>query len=131
MTYIAAIQPEFDALGMYSEKEKISIVQNGLNDRLRDVAMAHSWNTVQDMDLHLRTVEVVDELRKETESKTMKKPFFPRRVVNVVGTDETNESNENECSNESDGPRECEDDEEVLQCDCQAINRITHLRLKK
>lgn len=84
MVYIAAIQREFDELGMYSEEEKISIIQNGLNDRLRNVALSHDWNTVQAMDLHLRTIEVADELRKETESQATKRPFFFRRAVNAV-----------------------------------------------
>lgn len=102
MAYIASIQREFDEMGMYSEKEKISIIQNGLNERLRNVALSHDWVSVQAMDLHLRTIEVADELRKETESQTQKRMFFPRRAINVIEANEQginaelNEANEND-----------------------------------
>lgn len=89
MAYIASIQREFDEMGMYSEKEKLSIIQNGFNERLRNVALSHDWDSVQAMDLHLRTIEVADELRKETESQAQKRPFFPRRSVNALEMKET------------------------------------------
>lgn len=106
MTYIASIQREFDELGMYSEKEKISIIQNGLNDRLRNVALSHAWTSVQEMDLHLRTIEVADELRKETESQVQKRPFFLRRAINTVDIEQETEMG-----------GFCDEDEDEKQCE--------------
>lgn len=116
MTYIASIQREFDELGMYSEKEKISIIQNGLTERLRNVALSHDWDTVQAMDLHLRTIEVADELRKETESQIQRRMFFPRRSINAIETEERNVSgglnefveNDTECDEYISGDAECQ-----------------------
>lgn len=123
MEYIASIQREFDELNMYDETEKISIIQNGLSERLRDVAMATKWERVQDMELHLRSTEVADELRKETESQTYKRPYFPRRAINVIDTQE----------NLIDlvGERENEDrvnDEFQVNIDCQAIKTKSQVR---
>lgn len=118
MTYIASIQREFDELGMYSETEKISIIQNGLNDRLRDVALSHTWNSVQDMDLHLRTIEVADELRKETETQAQKRPFFLRRSINAFEANSLNETDESPLGDEQEGIYEGDGNDEI---DCQAI----------
>lgn len=115
MEYIASIQREFDAMGMYGEQEKISVIQNGLRPRLRSIAMANHWYTVQELDLHLRNIEVADELHNETEVKSFKRPFFPKRSVNAIDTEEigSGEGIENgENTNES-------EDEAVV--DCQAI----------
>lgn len=38
MDCIAPIQRDFDEMGTYSEKEKISVIQNDLNGQLRNVA---------------------------------------------------------------------------------------------
>lgn len=114
MAYIASIQREFDELGMYSEKEKISIIQNGLNDRLRNVALAHAWNSVQEMDLHLRTIEVADELRNETEVQAQKRPFFFRKSINAIETEcigdveMGEEENENKAELETEGNVNCQ-----------------------
>lgn len=86
MDYIASVQREFDSMGIYSEKEKISVIQNGLKDRLRLVAMSHQWQTVQELDLHLRSVEVADELHEETTNKTFHRVFQPRRIINAIET---------------------------------------------
>lgn len=118
MAYIASIQREFDEMGMYSEKEKISIIQNGLNERLRNVALAHAWNSVQEMDLHLRTIEVADELRKDTESQLTKRPFYFRRSVNAIETDVQVEGGSVDEENEIEDKSECEDQVTV---DCQAM----------
>lgn len=118
MTYIASIQREFDELGMYSEREKISIIQNGLNDRLRNVALSHDWVTVQDMDLHLRTIEVADELRKETESQVQKRLFFPRRAINTVDVDSPSEL---EGVGDNFGDEYGLESDEQSEVNCQAI----------
>lgn len=84
MDYIASVQREFDELSIENEQEKIAIIQNGLKDQLRLVAMSQRWETVQQMDLHLRTVEVADELRRETDLKARKPMFnYPKRGINA------------------------------------------------
>ena len=128
MTYIAAVQREFNELGVYNEHEKIPIIRNGLNDRLRDIAMTQPWASVQEMDLHLRTVEAADELRRESEVKPIKKMFFPRRSVSVV---ETNDSVECEESIECEATSECEHEESELNSDCQAIRRTLNFKRDK
>lgn len=119
MDYIASIQREFDEMGVYDEQEKVSIIQNGLNDRLRHVAMAHTWNSVQAMDLHLRTVESADELRKQTEVATVRKPFFPRRNVSAIEIDEISNTDENMSNGNICDATELEVEPQVV--DCQAI----------
>lgn len=76
MQYIASVLREFDALKIYSEKERIAIIQNGLRDDLRQVVRGHTWNTVHEMDFHLRTTEVAEELHRE------------RKSVNMMSTEE-------------------------------------------
>lgn len=88
MDYIASIQHEFDELGMSNEQEKIAIIQNGLRENLRNVAMSQQWHSVQQMDLHLRTVEVADELRRETDLKARRGTFFPRKNVHAIESKE-------------------------------------------
>lgn len=113
MSYIASVQREFDAMEIYSEQEKISVIRNGLNDRLRDIAMSSQWQSVQELDLHLRSVEVADELHKETEAKTFRRQFFPKRSVNAIENDTSGFESiiEDEDDNEKD------DGNKVLECD--------------
>lgn len=113
MSYIASVQREFDAMGIYGEQEKISVIRNGLNDRLRDIAMSNHWQSVQDLDLHLRSIEVADELHKETEAKTFRRPFFAKRSVNAIENDTSGLENDNE----AEGVEEKEDSNKILECD--------------
>lgn len=119
MEYIASIQRDFDEMGMYSEKEKISIIQNGLNDRLRNVAIFGTWNTVQDMDLHLRSIEVADELRKETDLQIQKRPIFYRRSIHAIESEGQNELGAENNENDAENEYELETDDQPVEC--QAI----------
>lgn len=107
MDYIASIQHEFDELGMSNEQEKIAIIQNGLRENLRNVAMSQQWHSVQQMDLHLRTVEVADELRRETDLKARRGTFVPRKNVHAIeskeGVENIEDSPESIGSEENDG----------------------------
>lgn len=111
MVYIAKLQREFEAAGVTKEQEKISIVQHGLLERLRNVAMSRPWNTVQELDMHLRTIEASDDLRKQTENKP-KKWFYTKKTVNVVEPEGESGQETEEGENENKiVPYECESDE--------------------
>lgn len=84
MQYIAAVLREFDALHIYGEQERISIIQNGLTPKLRNLVIGKTWSSVQEMDLHLRTIEVAEELYKETGPKPANRTFFTRRSVQAI-----------------------------------------------
>lgn len=134
MQYIAAVQREFDEMGVYSEVEKVSIIQNGLNDRLRSVAMAQTWNSVRDMDLHLRSIESADELRKQTDAPTNRKPTeapvvrkFYRRTVNAIDAGEVVECEQSD----EEGAQEVEEEEtEPKTVECDVINKKPNFRPK-
>lgn len=84
MDYIASISREFDAMDIHGVPERISMIQNGLKNTLRERVVGRVWFSVQEMDLFLRQVEVADNLRARSEPKPSIKTFVPRRFVKKI-----------------------------------------------
>lgn len=120
MDYIASVLRDFDALSIYGEQERISIVQNGLAPRLRSLVIGKTWHSVQEMDLHLRTIEASDELYRETGPNNTAKAFVPRRSVQALTQEEDSIS-----EYEKEG---CEESDEQESTGCQVIQSKPYTR---
>lgn len=129
MEFIASILREFDALKLYSEKERIAVIQNGLRDDLRQIARGQAWNTVLEMELHLRTVEVAEELHRDSAPRKYTRPFIPnaqyRKTINAVAEDEHSEYEPSE------GTAQSEADEENGQIEMSKCNAMKQSRFAK
>lgn len=120
MQYIAAVLREFDALNIYGEQERISIIQNGLLPRLRNLVIGKTWRSVQEMDLHLRTIEVSEELYQETGPKNRIRSFAQRRSIQALSHDEEYDSDENMREGEETIQNKC----------CHAVRDESYVRKK-
>lgn len=119
MHYIASVMREFDALKIYSEQERIAVIQNGLRDELRQIARGHTWTSIQEMDLHLRTNEVAEELHRESAPRKFK-PFFPREAIHMITGEETQATDQSECTSTSDVEL-TENEEQCEESCCNAV----------
>lgn len=119
MHYIASVMREFDALKIYSEQERIAVIQNGLRDELRQIARGHTWTSVQEMDLHLRTNEVAEELHRESAPRIFK-PFFSRKAIHMITGEETQTTDQSECTSTSDVEL-TENEEQCEESCCNAV----------
>lgn len=97
--YVNSVVRDFDSMCVYDEDEKIPIVINGLKPEYRNRAMSREWQSVQELNVFLRQLEVADELYELGNKKFVPQKFIPRRTVNSLDTVGESEGTE-ECDGE-------------------------------
>lgn len=113
-TYISRVTHECDELDVPTST-RIGVIMNGLKPELRAVAQARQYESVLELDQHVRGLEVSNRLRQQTDvqiqSERQKKQFFPRRRVNIC---EARSSDSEDMSEKTRETSESEDSESSL-----------------